>query len=97
MDEIQRLEDAGETMKIMYDTFKGRVKIFASGSSSLEIRSKVLGFLVGRAVLFDLYTFGFGEFCQGKRRKPVWHIQGEERGLLDFMENGAPIPAPSFS
>ena len=97
LDEIQRLDSAGEKMKILYDLFKGKVKIFASGSSSLEIKSKVLGFLVGRAILFDLYTFSFGEFVRAKDEGLYKILKERNKAFLNFVERGAPIPAPSFS
>lgn len=97
LDEAQRLDNAGEIMKILYDTFKGQVKIFASGSSSLEIRSKVLGFLVGRAVLFDLYTFSFGEFLRAKDESLYRIFKEKNKSALDFIDNGSePLP-PALS
>jgi len=58
LDEIQRVKDAGEKLKIMYDEFPD-VKIIFSGSSSLEIKTDILPFLVGRAFVFELYSFDF--------------------------------------
>jgi len=94
LDEVQRLDDAGEKMKIIYDTFKGQVKIFASGSSSLEIRNKVLGFLVGRALLFELYTFGFGEFIRARDDALYRLFKEKNESLWGFIENGHP-PSPA--
>ncbi len=97
-DEIQRLDDAGNILKIIYDNFKGRVKIIASGSSSLEINSKVLGALVGRAVVFDLMTMGFGEFV-GARDKGLHKIFEERNSeVVAFIKGStAGIEAPALS
>jgi predicted AAA+ superfamily ATPase len=87
-DEIQRLENAGELMKIVYDTFKGRVKIFATGSSSLELKQMVLGALVGRAVVFELYTFGFGEFVRAIDEGLYKIFKERNDSVFRFIEKG---------
>ena len=88
LDEVQRLDNAGEILKIIYDTFKGKVKIFASGSSSLEIRQKMLGFLVGRAIIFDLYTFSFGEFIRSKDNGLYSIFKERNNSLINLIEKG---------
>ncbi|WP_088819947.1 ATP-binding protein [Candidatus Mancarchaeum acidiphilum] len=97
LDEVQRLDNAGEILKIIYDTFKGEVKIFASGSSSLEIRQKVLGFLVGRAIIFDLYTFSFGEFIRSKDTGLYNIFKERNDSLINFIENGEEVLHTAFS
>lgn len=97
LDEIQRLDNAGENLKIFYDTFKGKLKIFASGSSSLELRTKILSFLVGRAILFDLYTFSFGEFIRAKDENLYLIFKEKHTSLINFIEFGKKINSPGFS
>lgn len=98
MDEVQRLDNAGEIMKIIYDAFKGRVKIFASGSSSLEIRNKVLGFLVGRAVLFELLTMNFGEFVMARDDSLYRVFEDLHASLLNFINGaGKAVKRPALS
>jgi predicted AAA+ superfamily ATPase len=87
-DEIQRLENAGEIMKIIYDNFKGQVKIFATGSSSLEIKQKILGALVGRAIVFELYSFGFGEFIRARDENLYKIFKERNDSVLKFLEKG---------
>jgi predicted AAA+ superfamily ATPase len=65
LDEVQKAKDAGEKLKIIYDNFPD-VKIFISGSSSLELKTKILPELVGRLFLFNLYTFNFYEFLSAR-------------------------------
>jgi len=96
-DEVQRLENAGELMKIIYDNFKGQVKIFATGSSSLEIRQKVLGALVGRAVLFELYSFGFGEFIRTRNESLYTAFKERNNSVLKFIEHGVEPLHKAFS
>jgi len=65
LDEIQKLKDGGKILKIIYDNFND-IKIFISGSSTLEINTKILQDLVGRLILFTLYPFNFYEFLLSK-------------------------------
>jgi len=87
-DEIQRLENAGELLKIIYDTFKSSVKIFATGSSSLELKQRVLGALVGRAIVFELYTFGFGEFVRARDEGLYKIFKERNDSVFGFIEKG---------
>lgn len=61
IDEIQRLEDSGKFLKGVYD-LKLPVKFVISGSSSLEIKSKVSESLAGRKRVFHLWPFSFNEY-----------------------------------
>ena len=61
IDEIQRLQDPGKFLKGVYD-LKLPIKIIVSGSSSLEIRSKVSESLTGRKRVFHLWPFSFKEY-----------------------------------
>lgn len=94
LDEIQRI-GSGESLKIIYDEFPD-VRIFATGSSSLEIRSKILSFLVGRALVFELFSFSFGEFL-GVAAEDLQTIYNEKHASLRrFIENGNAVQKPSF-
>ncbi|MFA4980910.1 MAG: ATP-binding protein [Candidatus Omnitrophota bacterium] len=61
IDEVQRLTDPGRFLKGIYD-IKLPVKIIVSGSSSLEIRSRVSESLTGRKRIFHLWPFSFSEY-----------------------------------
>ncbi len=67
LDEIQYVEEAGKLLKLIYDTYPN-VKIFITGSSSLDIRG-VGSALVGRIIFFELYPFSFAEFLKAKDEK----------------------------
>lgn len=60
IDEIQRLRDSGLFLKGIYDLHLP-VKLVVSGSSALEIKSKVHEALTGRKVVFQLNPFNFNE------------------------------------
>ncbi|GBD93420.1 archaeal ATPase [bacterium BMS3Abin05] len=61
IDEIQRVENPGLFLKQLYDLRLG-YKILVSGSSSLEIRSKIKEYLTGRKIQFIVFPFDFPEF-----------------------------------
>lgn len=96
LDEVQRVQNGGEKLKIIYDTFKEGVKIFASGSSSLELKKNVLGFLAGRALLFELLTFSFGEFLNAKDRGLYRIFKSKNDSLKAFIEEGGEMARPSW-
>lgn len=59
IDEAQRLDNPGLTLKIIYDNF--HTKIIATGSSSFELKNKLSDSLTGRYIDFILYPFSFKE------------------------------------
>lgn len=61
IDEIQRLENPGKFLKGIYDLGLP-VKLIVSGSSSLEIKSKIFESLAGRKMIFYLWPFSFKEY-----------------------------------
>ncbi len=95
MDEIQRVKNAGESLKIIYDEFPD-VKILFSGSSSLEIKTNILPFLVGRLFLFELYSFDFEEFLMVKDESLAKIFREKNRTLRKFLEGKDEIAPPTF-
>ena len=95
-DEIQRVKNAGEKLKLIYDEFP-EVKMFISGSSSLEIKTNVLPFLVGRLLLFELYTFDFGEFLQTRDQTLSNLLKEKTESVRGFLEGRDEPEAPGFS
>ena len=69
LDEIQRLENPGLFLKGVFDLQKN-IKIFVSGSSSLEIRSKITEFLTGRKRETHLYPLSFTEIVNHENNLP---------------------------
>lgn len=96
LDEIQRVNNAGEGLKMIYDEMPD-VKIFVSGSSSLEMKSEVLPPLVGRLFLFDLRTFSFGEFLMAKDRGLHKAFLDMNESLKSWIPEGGKIEPPAFS
>ncbi len=63
IDEIQRLENPGRFLKGIYDLGK-KIKIFITGSSSIELKSKIKEYLTGRKIETLLLPVSFTEFVE---------------------------------
>ncbi len=96
LDEIQRVKDAGEKIKIIYDEFPD-VKMFISGSSSLEMKTNILPHLVGRLFLYELYTFDFEEFLSYEDTGLQKIFKEKQKSLKNFLEDNDDIAPPSFT
>src|SRR3990167_6088698 len=60
VDEAQRIPEIGLSLKIILDEFPS-LKVIATGSSSLDLASKVSEPLTGRAYTYRLYPISFVE------------------------------------
>lgn len=94
LDEIQRVKNAGEVLKIIYDEFPD-VKIFFSGSSSLELKENILPFMVGRAFIFELFSFDFEEFLMARDEGLARIFREKNESFKKAMDGDEPQP-PSF-
>ncbi|MEA3493682.1 MAG: ATP-binding protein [Candidatus Margulisiibacteriota bacterium] len=63
LDEFHYLKNASRIFKAIYDSGK-KIKIFASGSSSLEIHKHLKESLAGRKMIYRIYPCSFGEISQ---------------------------------
>lgn len=63
IDEAQRLDNPGLTLKIIHDNFP-EVRVLATGSSSFDLKNKLSDPLTGRYLDFTLYPFSFTEVLQ---------------------------------
>ena len=70
---------------------KLKLKIIVSGSSSLELKSKISEHLTGRKHTFEIYPFSFGEFLKAKgvdildKKTPGELIKFHNDELLKFL------------
>jgi predicted AAA+ superfamily ATPase len=97
IDEVQRLENPGLFLKILYD-LKLKMKLVVSGSSSLELRAKISEHLTGRKHTFEMYPFTFEEFLSTRkvsfyRKKDIetlvkFHAGDMETLLKEFVTYG---------
>jgi uncharacterized protein len=60
IDEMQRKENAGIFLKYLYDA-NLNIKLIVSGSSALELKSKVTEALTGRKIVFSINPFNISE------------------------------------
>lgn len=70
IDEAQRLDNPGLTLKIIHDNFP-TVKILVTGSSSFEIKNALSDALTGRYFDFTLYPLSFNEVSGTARSLPT--------------------------
>jgi hypothetical protein len=68
IDEIQYLNNASNFIKLMVDNHSDRFKLIVSGSSVLDIKSKIKQSLVGRIVTFEVLGLDFEEFLWFKNK-----------------------------
>lgn len=63
IDEAQRLTNPGLTLKIIHDNFP-KIKVFATGSSSFELKNKLSDAMTGRYLDFQLYPLSLSEIIR---------------------------------
>ena len=63
LDEAQRIENIGITLKLIVDNFPD-IQVIATGSSSFELSDKIAEPLTGRKYEFYLYPFSWNELRQ---------------------------------
>lgn len=80
IDEAQRLENPGRFLKGVYDLDKN-IKLFASGSSALELRSKIKEFLTGRKRETYIYPLSFKKFIHFENKLPAGLLSPSEGKL----------------
>ena len=68
IDEAQRVENIGLTAKIVHDTYP-EIKILLTGSSSLDLATKIKEPLTGRSVEFNLYPLSLDEVAFNNAEK----------------------------
>jgi uncharacterized protein len=93
-DEIQKINNWQEQIKVIYDLYKGNVKIIVSGSESLFIRKKSKESLAGRIFEFKIDTLTFKEFIHFKdiNYKPIALYEKEYLKLFEefILSSGFP-------
>lgn len=93
LDEVQKLNNWGDQLKVIYDTFKN-IKIIISGSEYLFIKAKSKESLAGRIFEFKLNPLSFKEFLsfKGIDLKPIGLYEMELRKLFNefILTSGFP-------
>ncbi|MDR0860534.1 MAG: AAA family ATPase [Candidatus Peribacteria bacterium] len=81
IDEAQKVENIGSTLKIIHDHIP-EVQIIATGSSSFELSKHANENLTGRAIEFYLYPLSIAEISQ------KYNILQLKSKLADVMKYG---------
>lgn len=92
IDEVQRLKEPGLYLKGLYDLHLP-LKIMVSGSSTLEIKSRVQEALTGRKVVFHLTPFNLIEMADalypGRRMENIFQDEkSRDRVLCNYLTYG---------
>lgn len=81
IDEAQKIEEIGNTLKLLVDNYKERKQIIATGSSSLNLLSNTSEPLTGRKYVYELYPLSVGEIYA--KRHPL-DLDKELENLLIY-------------
>ncbi|MBI4431460.1 MAG: ATP-binding protein [Candidatus Omnitrophica bacterium] len=84
IDEFQYARQGGQKLKLLYDT-ESSIKIFVTGSSSLDLRAQVGKFMVGRIFTFHLYPFSFHEYLRAKDSRLAGLYEEKNNQLLRWL------------
>ncbi len=95
LDEVQYSKNAGRVIKLIYDLFP-EIKLFISGSGSFDVRVPISKYLVGRAILFELYPLSFEEFILWKARDLYDIYIENKREVGKFMAGEKAKPEKAF-
>lgn len=89
IDEVQRLDNPGLTLKILVDLYP-RLLILATGSSSFDLRNRMSEALTGRYVDILLYPLSLGEVLQsaGVVNDPALRKPAADALLTDILRYG---------
>ncbi|MFC1613032.1 ATP-binding protein [Patescibacteria group bacterium] len=81
LDEIQRFKDISMILKNLYDHYP-EIKIYATGSSSLDIKKNLKDSLAGRKIIFHIHPLSFYEFLIFKNQGDLAKLLLTEKNIL---------------
>ncbi len=92
IDEFHYIKNASKIFKAIFDSWK-KVKIFASGSSSIEIHKHLKESLAGRRLVSLIYPLNYNEFLQTKIKNmyEFYLIYGGMPGLVHYNDESEKI------
>lgn len=80
IDEVQYLNNPTNILKYIYDNYPN-IKLIVSGSSTLEIRNKLMDSLVGRILKFEIFPLSFYEFLVFKNKENLAILTGKNTDI----------------
>ena len=97
IDEAQYCKKAGKTIKLLFDLYADKLKLFVTGSGSFDIKVEIGKYLVGRAIYFELMPLDFEEFLLWKAKDLHKIFIDYKKTVMDFVSKGKTIEArPAF-
>lgn len=69
IDEAQRISNIGLKLKIIFDTYKTKIKVIATGSSSFDLSNKINEPLTGRKWEYNLFPLSYAEMAMDTSQK----------------------------
>jgi len=87
VDEIQYLQNPTHFLKFIFDEYP-TLKLFVTGSSTLEIRRKFKDSLAGRKVVFELAPLDFSEFLRFNGEEKLAELQ-DQFSLRQIVARGS--------
>ena len=84
IDEFQYARHGGQKLKLLYDT-QSSIKIFVTGSSSLDLKAQVGKYMVGRIFTFHLYPFNFHEYLKAKSSRLSALYEEKNNQLMSWL------------
>lgn len=85
VDEAQRIKNVGVFFKGVYD-LKLPVKLILTGSSSLEIKSKITEPLTGRKKVFTLFPLSFAEYVGSRDSSLISLVDKDDRYVSEQLK-----------
>lgn len=82
LDEIQRFKDISMILKNLYDHYP-EIKVYATGSSSLDIKKNLKDSLAGRKIIFHIHPLSFREFLIFKNQDNLAKLLDEKNILIE--------------
>ncbi len=83
LDEIQKIKKWEQSIRSIYDEFKGKIKIFISGSTSKLTKSKLGDLLTGRHLTTIVFPLSFKEFLEFKKIKYDKPVTEQKKALIE--------------
>ncbi|NQV03114.1 MAG: ATP-binding protein [Bacteroidia bacterium] len=85
IDEIQYAKRPSNLLKYLYDKYRGKLKIVATGSSAFYLDSKFKDSLSGRKRIFVLHTLDFEEMLKFRRQQELMEELDRIRNFKDYI------------
>ncbi len=86
LDEVQRIENWERYIRSLYDEFKGRIKIFISGSTSKLTKSELSYLLSGRHLTTYVFPLSFREFLAFHDFEiPTFFVEKDKAIIMELL------------